>query len=208
MSAPLRESRHIDRRQATNFFAAIRFAERQGRLLNILVTFNLDHTTCPPEHVSAAFKKLRKDRFARWLGYRAGKRPQYGSATYVWVIENSGGDTHVHWAVHIPKPLRAQFKAKLRPWLTDVAGVIECEQSAIHTEPIGGARGLGKYMMKGIDRRCARMNYVRPSPQGVVCGKRCGISESLGPTARKRTQEQHAAWPVQRGHRLIDDSPE
>jgi hypothetical protein len=193
MSAPPRQTRYIDRRQATNFLAAIRFAEQQGRPLNILVTFNLDHTTCPPERVSAAFKELRKNRFTRWLGYRAGKRPHYGPATYVWVIENSGGDTHVHWAVHIPTPLRAAFRAKLRDWLTDMAGVIECEPSAIHAEPIYAALVLGRYMMKGIDPRFARMNYVRPVPQGIVCGKRCGISESLGPAARKRAQAQRAA---------------
>jgi len=41
-------------------------------------------------------------------------------------------------------------------------------------------------MMKGIDRRYARLNYVRSTPQGIVCGKRCGFSESLGPAARRR----------------------
>jgi hypothetical protein len=137
MSPPLRrESHHIDRRQATNFFAAIRFAEQQSRPLNILVTFNLDHTTCPPERASDAFEKLRDNRFTRWLSYRRRKHPQYGPPTHVWVIENSGGDTHVHWAVYVPKPLLAAFRAILRDWLTDVVGVVDCEQSAIHTEPI------------------------------------------------------------------------
>jgi hypothetical protein len=140
MSPPLRrESHHIDRRQATNFFAATRFAEQQGRPLNILVTFNLDHTTCPPERASDAFEKLRDNRFTRWLSYRRSKRPRYGPPTHVWVIENCGGDTHVHWAVYVPKPLLAAFRAILRNWLTSVVGVVDCEQSAIHTEPIYGA---------------------------------------------------------------------
>lgn len=89
-------------------------------------------------------------------------------------------------AVHVPAPSLSKFKAKLRDWLTSVVRVVECEQSAIHTKAIYAACALGRYMMKGIDRRYARLNYVRPSPQGVVCGKRCGFSEGLGPAARRR----------------------
>jgi hypothetical protein len=102
------------------------------------------------------------------------------------VVENHGGDTHVHWAVHVPKPLQREFGTKLRRWLARVAGAVTCEASAIYCQPIPGPRGLGKYMMKGIDPRYAAFYHVRHEAQGIVYGKRCGISESLGPRARRR----------------------
>jgi hypothetical protein len=117
----------------------------------------------------------------RWLRYWA-SAPTY----YVWVIEHHGGDTHVHWVVHIPKSLRAAFDTKLTEWLTRVAGIIRCHVSAIKIKPVPNLRGLGRYLLKGMDPRSAAAYGVRHEPQGLVYGKRCGVSKSLGPAARNR----------------------
>ena len=117
----LRHTRYINRRQAHNFRYAILYAETraaaQGRQLNTFVTLNFDHTDCQPERVSKAFEKLRDNHFTRWLRYQSlTRRRDWTPAFYVWSIENHGGDTHVHWIVHIPKPLQAAFSEKLPLW--------------------------------------------------------------------------------------------
>jgi hypothetical protein len=189
MSVPhclFRCTQHIGWRQARNFLEAIRYADKRlaqlGRPLNTFVTLNFDHTDCPPEQVSARFEKLRDNHFVRWLRYRRAV-----PAHYVWALENQGGDTHVHWVVHVPKPLRAAFDAKLPEWLTRVAGTIRCHESAIKIEPVWNLRGLARYLLKGMDSRYAPRYSVRHVPQGLVHGKRCGVSKSLGPSARNRS---------------------
>lgn len=191
MYPELRHTRYINRRQAHNFRHAILYAEQQaaaqGRQLNTFVTLNFDHTDCPPERVSKVFEKLRDNHFTRWLRYQSlRRRPDWTPAYYVWSIENHGGDTHVHWIVHIPKALRAEFREKLPLWLARVAGTVHCSASAINVEPVTRLRGLERYVLKGMDPHYARRYRVRHDPQGLVFGKRCGISKSLGPTAIKR----------------------
>jgi len=178
-----RRTRHIGWRQARNLREAIYYADKRlvevRRPLNTFVTINFGHTACSPAVVSAAFEKLRDNHFVRWLRYGTSDLPYY-----VWVIENAGGNTHVHWVLHLPKSLRASFDTKLSEWLARVAGTITCRESAINIEPVTNLRGLGRYLMKGMDPRYAPRCGVRHIPQGLVYGKRCGISKSLGPASR------------------------
>jgi len=181
-----RRTQHIGWRQACNFREAIHYADKElvelGRPLNTFVTINFGHIACSPELVSAVFEKLRDNHFVRWL--------RYGTSDlsyYVWVIENSGGNTHVHWVLHLPKSLRAAFEIKLAEWLARVAGTITCRESAINIEPVYNLHGLGRYLLKGMDPRYAAPCGVEHVPQGVVYGKRCGVSKSLGPRARNRS---------------------
>jgi hypothetical protein len=181
----VRRTQHIGWRQARNFLEAIRYAGinlvELDRPLNTFATINFGHIVCSPEVVSALFEKLRDNHFVRWL--------RYGTSDlsyYVWVIENSGGNTHVHWVLHLPKSLRAAFDTKLAEWLARVAGPITCTESAIKIEPVYNLHGLGRYLLKGMDPRYAARYGVRHVPQGLVYGKRCGVSKSLGPASRAR----------------------
>jgi hypothetical protein len=180
-----RQTHCIAWRQVRNFMGAINYADTRlvqlGRPLNTFVTVNFDHIDCPPEQVSARFEKLRDNHFVRWLRYRRAV-----PAHYVWALENCGGDTHVHWVVHIPKPLWEAFRTKLPEWLGQVAGTIHCAESAINTKPVSDLRGLARYLLKGMDQRYAPRYSVRHVPQGLVYGKRCGVSKSLGPASRAR----------------------
>src|SRR5205807_3180683 len=99
-------------------------------------------------------------------------------------LENQGGDTHVHWVVHVPKSLREAFHTKLPKWLEQVAGTIRCAESAINVKPVSNLRGIARYLLKGMDSRYAPRYSVRHESQGLVYGKRCGVSKSLGPAAR------------------------
>ena len=180
-----RRTRHIGWRQARNLRKAIHYADKRlvelGRPLNTFATINFGHTACSSEIVSAAFEKLRDNHFVRWLRYETSDL-----SYYVWVIENAGGNTHVHWVLHLPKSLRAAFEIKIAEWLARVAGTITCKESAINIKPVTDLRGLGLYLLKGMDPRYAPRFGVRHVPQGLVYGKRCGVSKSLGPAARAR----------------------
>jgi hypothetical protein len=165
---------------------AIHYADTRlvelGRPLNTFVTVNFDHTDCPPEHVSAAFERLRDNHFVRWLRYE-----EAAPAYYVWVLENQGGDMHVHWVVHVPSSLRKAFGTRLPKWLARVAGIIRCSESAINIKPVSKLRSLTRYLLKGMDSRYAPRYSVQHESQGLVYGKRCGVSKSLGPSARNRS---------------------
>jgi hypothetical protein len=179
-----RRTHHIGWRQARNFLEAIRYADinlgELGRPLNTFATINFGHIACSPVVVSAIFEKLRDNHFVRWLRYEISD-----SSHYVWVIENSGDNTHVHWVLHLPKSLQAAFETKLAKWLARVAATITCRESAINIKPVNNLHGLGLYLLKGMDPRYAARCGVKHVPQGLVYGKRCGISKSLGPASRK-----------------------
>jgi hypothetical protein len=181
----LRRTHHIGWRQARNLQDAIHYADRKlaalGIPLNTFATINFGHIACTPEAVSALFEKLRDNHFVRWLRYGTSEL-----AYYVWVIENAGAYTHIHWIPHLPKSLRATFDTKLAEWLARVAGTTTCRESAINIKPVTHLRGLGLYLLKGMDPRYAARCGVKHVPQGLVYGKRCGISKSLGPAHRAR----------------------
>jgi hypothetical protein len=181
-----RQTHCIAWRQVRNFMGAIHYADTRltalARPLNTFVTLNFDHIDCPPERVSARFEKLRDNHFVPWLRYRRAV-----PAHYVWVLENQGGDTHVHWVVHVPPSLREAFRTKVPEWLGQVAGTILCAESAINIKPVTNLRSLARYLLKGMDPRYAPRYSVRCVSQGLVHGKRCGVSKSLGPAARTRS---------------------
>lgn len=178
----------VNRRQASNFLHAVSFADAVGRPLNAFVTVNFHHTPCPPDRVSAAFERLRDNHFTRWLRYnsRSPYRRDLGPPTYVWCVEDASNHTHVHWMVHVPKAIRRPFEDRLPRWVETVAGEVHSTTNAIHVEPVEGAKGLARYLMKGIEPRVAKFYRIDAVSQGRVQGKRCGISESLGPAARSR----------------------
>jgi hypothetical protein len=154
---------HIDWRQAQNLREAIHYADKRlvelGRPVNTFVTINFGHIACSPEVVSTAFEKLRENHFVRWL--------RYGTSDvsyYVWVIENSGGNTHVHWVLHLPKSLRRTFHTKLAEWVARAAGTITCRESAVNIKRVTNLRGLGRYLLKGMDPRYAARCGVRHVP--------------------------------------------
>lgn len=203
----MRRSHFIRRQQATNIKPAIRLAEKNGTPLNRFVTLNFTHTACDAEAVSIAFAQLR-ERFMRWLrrGPQKNGKGAKAPAAFVWVIENTNGHTGVHWLVHVPPERFADFTARLPLWLAKVTGGIHCEDSAIDIKPAHTPLGAGKYMMKGIDPVFADFYRIRHVPQGEVFGKRCGFSQSLGPTACRRGRTYHSQIRQDRARAFSGDA--
>lgn len=186
---------HIDQRQAENFCLAINWATAIGRPLNRFVTINFAHTDCPPDLVSAAFERLRDNHFSPWLYYLSIHRPNLGHPTHVWVIESARGMAHalpasnhmvhVHWLLHLPLGLDTEFVIRLPNWLaTVVPGPHFDPVNAIDVKNVYDLPRLQRYMLKGLDPRCAPVFGVKARSQGIIVGKRCGVSRSLGPAAR------------------------
>src|SRR5947209_4513591 len=99
MAVSTRQSLHLNRRQSKNFVDAIEHAQSYGPELNLFATINFNKTDCLPARVSAQFEVLRDNHFTRWLRYYTGGLVK---PTYVWVVENTAGNTHVHWVLHVP----------------------------------------------------------------------------------------------------------
>lgn len=188
----MRRSHFIRRQQATNIKPAIRLAEKNGTPLNRFVTLNFTHTACDAEAVSIAFAALR-ERFMRWFRRRqSGGQGATINAAFLWVIENTNGNTAIHWLVHIPPARLADFTARLPQWLAKVTGGVHCADSAINIKQAYTPLGAGKYMMKGIDPVFADFYRIRHVPQGEVHGKRCGFSQNLGPTSCRRARTYYS----------------
>lgn len=196
----LRRSSFIRRQQITNIKPAIRLAEKNGTPLNRFVTLNFTHTVCEPEAFSLAFADLR-ERFMRW--FRRGQRQNdQHRAAFVWVAERANDHAAIHWLVHIPDARLADFRARLPQWLEKVTGGITCEDSAINVKPAYTPLGAGKYMMKGIDPAYAAFYRIHPVPQGIVHGKRCGFSQSLGPSACRQARTYHSQMRQDRNRQV------
>ena len=194
----MRRSSFIRRQQITNIKPAIRLAEKNGTPLNRFVTLNFTHTACDAGAISLAFADLR-ERFMRWFRRGNGQDDQHRAA-FVWVAENANDHAAIHWLVHIPDTRLADFRARLPLWLEKATGGITCEDSAINVKPAYTPLGAGKYMMKGIDPAYAAFYRIRPVPQEIVHGKRCGFSQSLGPSACRQARTYHSQMRQDRAH--------
>jgi hypothetical protein len=85
-------------------------------------------------------RRLLAQRFAPWLRRAMKGR---GGPTYVWVVEAPGGGAHVHWAVHVPPALTADFR-RLPRWVADAVAseVGALEPAATDHRPVDNAVGL------------------------------------------------------------------
>ncbi|MCR6629364.1 MAG: hypothetical protein NVV74_04530 [Magnetospirillum sp.] len=119
---------------------------------------------------------------------------------HLWVLENpSSGGLNLHILMHVPPTLAAQFARRQRGWLK--AAGAKCRAKVILSKWIGprdwdyplpyvrAFTGVVLYLLKGASPETCEMLSVGDVTllhvdQGVVHGKRCGVSETLGPKAR------------------------
>ena len=192
----LRKSNCVSKRAASSFFKGAKHARDHGRPLNQLVTVNLWQTECLAGEASIRVAMLCA-KFTRWLLHQSQKalkqgRPDYGPSTYETVIEAPDGHFHVHWTVHVPSKLQALFVKTLPRWIEKTCGPARSD-AVIDVREVETVMALGRYCMKGIDPHQARRYFVEAEDQGVVFGKRVGISRSLGPKARRKEQARRSA---------------
>ncbi|WP_156648450.1 hypothetical protein [Methylobacterium sp. Leaf108] len=195
-----RITRHIRRKPASNLHHAIRVADALKLPLNTFVTINISMTDCPVEQASFALARLRNNYFSHWARRPTKAIVASGSEAFnpafVWVLEAAGGVTAAHWLLHVPEGRREDFETRLVMWVEKAIGKIESERT-IEVKDAPRPKGLGKYMLKGMEEAYAHFYGIDFKDQGVVLGRRSGYSLNLGPSAKQRLRNE-GAYPEAR----------
>lgn len=188
----MRETRYLPPRAAANLARAVPFAATLGRPLNCLVSVNLGLTACPHDRMDRAFGRIRKNFFPKWLRRHAKGDTPPGPPTFVWVNEGKPGHYGFHWLLHIPPGRRQSFERELARWVDAVAGPCQ-DPATIDVRTATTPRRVADYLLKGLHPRDAQRHGVKAEWQGIVPGKRCGMSLCLGPAARRRAAQARNA---------------
>jgi hypothetical protein len=189
-----RVSKRITMRQASNMMDAVAFARQIGAPLNAHATIHWAGTKIGDDPGGRLFAKVREG-FDKWL-MRQGIP---GGLSAIWVRERrSGGQAeveHSHMLFHLPHPYKTGRKydqiVHALERLIDRHGEANYLDGTLKLTFPDNPNGI--YLLKGGGRDVWRKHAV-PSiwrePQGVIFGKRCGVTENLGPAARKQLKER------------------
>lgn len=188
MVASRKISISISLNSADNAIQAVGYADQIGRPLNRFVTIDWQLAQCLGRFQDVQGKFF--ERFSKWARYR-----NFGVA-YVWALENSRDiGIHSHILIHVPSHHLIDFKRIVPKWIdgdVDQSGAtktfkiqtVKYHSGADRLNPVKKAT---KYLLKGISDQARQI--LTPiedrGPQGVIVGRRCGTSESIGRTARK-----------------------
>jgi len=119
-----------------------------------------------------------------------------------WVRENGDGKgEHVHILMHLPAGMN--LRNKTRGWIVAAGGTYE--RNVSYVRPIGGplkrldptsehykanADAVIDYLLKGANEAAAlALGLSHWGEFGWIIGKRCGLTENIGKTARERYQQ-------------------
>jgi hypothetical protein len=184
-----KQTRHVGRRVAQSIFDACKYAEDAGYPLNRYVVINFRGGD--PSEVTKAFQIFRR-RFRGWLEYKReiAHAGQDCEPAYVYTFENPSDIPHVNWLVHIPPALLPEFDRKVLKWAEKIPGF---DMFDLKVKPIAWCPGLANYINKGVDplyQSHFHLEYMAKEhgPQGVIWGKRAGVSPFIGRTARKAAE--------------------
>jgi hypothetical protein len=168
--------------QIKGLFDVDAFSRKRGFHLNTFLTVTWRQTDWAVQSFEVFMLKgslaAFRNRLAKWL--RAHEIALY----WIYVPENPSGNLHTHFLIHIPTGLRAQ--------LADAIDNIARAQlnTAVDVQPRnvpGNFQNRLSYMCKGTDFATARLFHLGGfSDQGDIDCKRCGWTENLGLSARKR----------------------
>lgn len=185
-----RTSKRITVRQAINLMEAVSFAREIETPLNAHATIHWVGTNVGDDPDGRRFAKVREG-FDKWL--KRNGHPE--GLTAIWVRERlSGGSAevvHCHMLFHLARSFTRGRKLSQVEWalsrLIDRNGDGDYADYTLKLTFPSNPNGL--YLLKGggpeVWRRFA-VPYCWRKSQGLIQGKRCGTTENIGPTARKR----------------------
>jgi hypothetical protein len=188
-----RESLSLTAAQVGNLIAAERHARAIGLPFTRMVTVHWEAAGVSLEGMAKAT--------GRFLDLLTKTLSRHGRETaWLWVHEggpDKGG--HCHLLVHVPAGLADLIARRQMGWLRRITGK-PYRARVIRSKPIGLRLGLEKgnpdlhavnletalaYLLKGADPQAApKFGLTRLEPGGRVIGKRCGVSQNVGPKAR------------------------
>lgn len=205
-----RRSEHINRRVTQSIFRGFDYAEHHGRAFNVYAVLNL-HETFAASHVTIMERVRHK--FRGW--HRRATKKLFGQFVppfYAYAIENPNNHGHANFAVHIAPPLIEQFIKMLPKWLLKAQGV--CDQFDVKIQKIRPQthKNVANYILKGtdpafLDHFHLTDLYEKNGAQGVVYGKRAGLSQCLDTAARNagnfRKRRNQVSYPINRQQPII-----
>lgn len=207
-----RVSRYLKAKDCLKLIEGFTHAEVIGLPLNRHITINFDKADLPShwpaQEAISAFLKLAGE----WLKCRKEYNPTEVAWAWVREVGRYGHDEnigeHVHMAIHVPDTLSKAFEAMAEgSWLAK-AGMKPSEGAIEITtahRTMKARKGLLRYFMKGLDpnerttfgaeaeKPLPKWLDVVPKYQGEIWGRRCSLSQSLGPKARRQFHEQRNA---------------
>lgn len=169
--------------------------EATARALQIGLPFNR-FTTVHWEAAGVADGLKATGRLLKLMGDWLRSRGRH--APFLWVREDGPGKgAHVHILLHLPPDLIDAFNRRQRGWLAVCGarwrgGVLRTRSiGRTYRQALGGGQdylaNLAEtvdYVLKGADHRAReRFGIRRCEGGGTVVGKRCGVSQNLGPAA-------------------------
>lgn len=190
-----RKTQHINRRVTQSAFKAFDFAYSRGRPFNIYAVVNLRESV---QAASTTIFEAIRNKFRRWYKRKIQARGGfYKDPFYLYTLENPNGMPHVNWLLNLPDDMVAEFEKKLPVWVKKAQGA--CGIFDVHVQPISQKRReykhLAKYVLKGTDALFIEHFFLDGvhAPQGIIYGKRAGVSLSLGNSTMKAANFNKAA---------------
>lgn len=183
----MHKSKSLSKRATQQIFNAFDFAKAKGTELNFFVVINLKDTVD-----QSAYTRVKKlfHKHNDWLAYKRRNGYTNCKPTYVYTQENPRDNIHLNWCLHIPSKFSDEFVAKLPSWVTKVQGAPDLETISCQVIDPARYKSPANYIVKGVDPEFTDYFFLRDlfekkGPQGVVYGRRGGVSHSLGPRAIK-----------------------
>lgn len=188
-----RESYGLETRHVDNLLAATAHAYAIARPFTRIVSIHWEAAGVKPAHVAQA-----TGRFIDLLSKAMARKGC--EITWLWVQENGEGKgAHVHIMVHVPASLAASVARLQIGWLRRITGN-RYRAKVIKSDPIGRLLGLEvtnpvlhasnvaavlAYVLKGATWDAAQtFGLDRLDGGGRCIGKRCAVSQNIGPKAR------------------------
>jgi hypothetical protein len=186
-----RGSQIISVEQATNIAEAVKFAKSMDRPLVAHLTIHWSGTVAFDDPDGTRFAKVREG-LAKVLSRRG------IPVAWVWCRECKAHTdiVHCHLLFHLPVAYRAgrkldEIEAHLVR-LIDRHGDGILGEFAVRLVIWPNPDGL--YLIKGggplVWKQFPRIRKHWRTPQGIIQGKRCGTTQSIGPSARQRAMTQ------------------
>lgn len=185
--------------EVRNILAAAVFTAQEHRPLNRHTTVHFEAAgIADPVAALRAYMKLARD----WL------RTQGAVFAYIWVRESGERKgEHAHILMHVPARLSSRFARRERGWrkligAKPAAGAFRSTavgRSYRHAEVgiqfgeryFDALEGAVGYLVKGAEPRAAKaLMLKRAQAGGKLWGKRSGMSENIGRTARQRATDR------------------
>lgn len=190
-----RESQGLSVKQVTNLIAATAHAKAIGLPFTRMITIHWEAAGITLAGIVKATGRF-VDLLTKYLS-------RHGSRTaWLWVLEGGPAKgAHCHMLAHVPARLIKRLPASQKRWLRRITGR-PYKDRVIRSDPIGGRLGLEVgnpelhasnleaaffYLLKGASGEAAsHFDLARLEAGGLIMGKRCGTSQNIGATARKR----------------------